>query len=560
MPWQTIKTTGVMPVRIHTQGATPTIAAIAMHGINHPINDPELVSYHRPELVKLLPQLEQAYDCWTLLNADGLGASKHKYLPKEPAEPMNAYRARLHRSTYTPIYRDSIRAYAGLLGRFQIMDAPPSMEESDANVDLQGSSMQSFLTRVDELVLRDGGSFIMVDIMPDAGSDNFFDQSTDGRHPYLMSIERSDVINWQVSYERGRETISRATVRQLRSVPAESGYGTMVEPIYYVLTPGKVETYKVVKTDASRWSNQKLDEIATTMPIIPLVWYGAGTTRFAQGDLPMDGLADLSIQHFQMRSDLNELLHKCAMPVPVRKGAPIGPDGKPAPLILGPNTAVDLSGDNGDFTFAEPSGKSLERHQQEIKHIEELMDRSSLNFLYGTNVKTATEASLRASQVSSSVSSLIRNKSAMFGVIIRLWAWYAGEQSSITNESGLAVNDSLVNKPLEASEIAQLVNLYNNGLMSRQTVLDELQRGGVIDPDLVVGDEIERIEEDREEKMDQMEEEGERKLEQDLHRAEEFQKTAPTEQGQGAENAPATGASSKSKPQKDLEQAAKLAQ
>jgi len=102
------------------------------------------------------------------------------------------------------------------------------------------------------------------------------------------------------------------------------------------------------------------------------------------------------------------------MPVPVRKGAPIGVDGKPAPLILGPNTAVDLPSEGGDFMFAEPSGKSLERHQSEIQHVEQLMDRSSLNFLYGANVKTATEASLRASQVASSVSALVRNKSAMF--------------------------------------------------------------------------------------------------------------------------------------------------
>ena len=51
---------------------------------------------------------------------------------------------------------------------------------------------------------------------------------------------------------------------------------------------------------------------------------------------------------------------------------------------------------------------------------------------------------------------------------MRLWAWYAGEQSSITSESGLAINDSLMSKPLEASEIAQLVNLYTNGLLSRR--------------------------------------------------------------------------------------------
>lgn len=529
------------------------------YGINHPINDPALVSYHRPELVKLLPQLEQAYDCWTLLNADGLGSAKGKYLHKEPAEPNGAYLARLGRSTYTPIYRDSIRSYAGLLSRFQIIDAPASMEANDDNVDLQGSSMQSFLTRVDEMTLRDGGSFVMVDMMPENSADNFFDQMNDGRHPYFISIKRCDVINWQVSYERGRETVERVTVRQLRSV-ADEGYGTKVEPIYYVLTPGKVETYRLVKTDASRWSNVKIDEVNTSLPIVPLVWYGASTTRFAQGDLPMDGLADLSIQHFQMRSDLSELLHKCAMPVPVRKGAPIGPDGKAAALVLGPNTAVDLPAEGGDFAFAEPSGKSLERHQSEIQHVEQLMDRSSLNFLYGANVKTATEASLRASQVASSVSALVRNKSAMFGILMRLWAWYAGEQSAITKESGLAINDSLMSKPLEASEMAQLVNLYSNGLMSRKTVLDELQRGGVLDPDLVVEDELERIEEDTAEKEAHDAELAEEKLGQDLKRAEEFQSIAPSEPGQSA---PATGQSSEKKgktEQDKTEQAAKVAQ
>ena len=531
------------------------------YGINHPINDPSLVSYHRPELVKLLPQLDQAYDCWTLLNADGLGASKEKYLHKEPAEPVPAYKARLDRSTYTPIYRDSIRSYAGLLSRFQIIDAPASMESNDENVDLQGSSMQSFLTRLDETALRDGGAFVMVDMMPENGSDNFFDQANDGRHPYLISFERCDVINWQVSYERGIETVDRVTVRQLRSMPDPEGqFGSRVEPVYYVLTPGKVEIYRLVKSDASRWSNQKIDEASTSLPIVPLVWYGATTTRFAQGDLPMDGLADLSIQHFQMRSDLSELLHKCAMPVPVRKGAPLGPDGKPAPLILGPNTAVDLSAEGGDFSFAEPTGKSLERHQQEILHIEALMDRSSLNFLYGANVKTATEASLRASQVTSSVSALIRNKTSMFTTVMRLWAWYAGEQSDITDESGLAVNDSLISKPIEASEMAQLVNLYSSGLMSRRTVLEELQRGGVLDPDLVVVDEIERIEEDQEEREEHEAELSEQKLDQDLDRAEKFQSIAPNEPGQSE---PATGQSSEKKGKSEQEktaQAAKVAQ
>lgn len=499
-------------------------------GINHPINDPTLVSYHRPELVRLLPQLEQAVDCWSLMNAEGLGSAKEKYLHREPAEPEAAYKARLDRATYAPIYRDAIKSYAGLLGRFQLIDAPSSLKAAESNVDLQGSSLQSFMTITDEMALRDGGTFVMVDMMPEVGANNFFDQLNDGRHPYFISVKRADVINWFVRYERGVETIERVTVRQLRAMPdPEGAFGSKIEPIYYVLTPGKVEMYRLVRTTGSsqRWENQKIDEIATSIPVVPIVWYGATSSRFAQGDMPMDGLADLSIQHFQMRSDLAELLHKCAMPVPVRKGAPIGPDGRPAPLVLGPNTAVDLAGEGSDFKFAEPTGMSLQRHQEEVKHVEELMDRSSLNFLYGANVKTATEASLRASQVASSVNTLVRNKVAAFGVLMRLWAWYAGEQDQITEESGLAINDSLINKPLGASEMAQLVNLYTQQLLSRRTVLDELQRGGVLDPDLLVEDEISRIEQDHQDKMEQQAQDAEAKLEQDLARAEEFQKAAP---------------------------------
>jgi hypothetical protein len=433
------------------------------------------------------------------LNGDGQGEAKVKYLPKEPAEPHAAYLSRLGRATYAPIYRDSIRSYAGLLSRFQLIDAPASMMAAQSDVDLQGSSMQSFMTLCDETALRDGGTFIMVDMMPEAGANNFFDQMNDGRKPYLINIQRTDVINWNVRYDMGREVLERVTIRQLRSIQdPENAFGSIVEPIYYVLTPGKVESYRLVKEATSRWANQKIDEINTTLPVIPVVWYGATTSRFAQGDLPLAGLADLSIQHFQMRSDLAELLHKCAMPVPVRKGAPIGPDGQPAPLVLGPNTAVDLSAEAGSgFSFAEPSGKSLERHQSEIEHVEMLMDRSSLNFLYGANIKTATEASLRASQVASSVAALVRNKSSMFSMLMKLWAWYAGEVDQITKESGIAINDSLINKPLGASEMAQLVNLHSSGLLSKQTVLDELQRGGVLDPDMVIEEEVARIEEDK---------------------------------------------------------------
>jgi hypothetical protein len=361
------------------------------------------------------------------------------------------------------------------------------------DVDLQGSSVQSFWSRCDEFAIRDGGVFVMVDMMPEAKDNtNFLDQQTDGRHPYLVMIERKDVINWSVEYKGGRERIHHATIRQIKQVPDGSGFGVKLEPVYYVLKPNLVEEYTLTK-DGNKWTQNLIQSYPTTLPVVPLVWYGASVSRFAQGDLPLNGLAELSIQHFQSRSDLTELLHKCAMPVPVRKGAPTGADGRAAPLVIGPNTAVDLPSEGGDFNFAEPSGRSLERHQAEITHIEQLMDRSGLNFLYGANIKTATEASLRASQIASQVSSLTRNKASSFGTVMRLWAAYAGELDSLKTESGIVINDSLINRPIDPSGVAQLVNLRNAGILSTETVLAELQRGGVLDPDLKIKEEVKRI-------------------------------------------------------------------
>jgi len=469
--------------------------------ISHPINDPSLVSYHRPELVRILPDLEIAYDCWAGLN--GLGAEditlKEKYLHKEPGEPSMAYKERLHRATYVPIFRDAIRGYAGLLGRFELIDVPPSMESSQDNVDLHGSSIQSFLGRCDEKVLRDGGVYIMVDMLPSDGSESFLDQQRDGRTPYVLQIDRADVINWQVEYIKGRQRVTQATVRQYKPVRIPNSFGSKIEPVYHVLEPGLVTTYTVEKTEKG-WRNKKVEQVRTSVQYVPLVWYGANNTNFAVSDLPMQGLASMTLQHFQMRSDLTELLHKCAMPVPVRKGAVAGSDGQMPPLVLGPNTAVDLDTD-GDFKFAEPTGQSLLQHQKEIEHIEALMDRSSLNFLYGSSIKTATEASLRASQVAAQVSGMIRTKVSAFNTIMRLWALFAGEQSSINPESGLAMNDSLINKPIDPSGMAQLVNLYREGLLSRQTILEELRRGGVLDPDVRIEAELERIKEDEAEKQ-----------------------------------------------------------
>lgn len=468
--------------------------------VDHPIDDPELVSYVRPELRDLLPELEKTHDSFTLLRDD---KTKAKYLHQEPGEPGEAYESRLHRSTYTPVFRDAIRAFAGLLGNYQLNEPPVSMEDSVENVDLMGSSLSKFLNELDQWVLRDGGAAVLVE-MPEEQQEltSALEEIEEARRPYLVAVRRTDIINWRTVMTGGREVVEQAVIRTVAEKESEEGkYGVELEPVYLVLTPGAWQRIRMTKDTASKWTMEIVAQGVTSLPVVPLAWYGATGSRFGLGTVPLVGLANLSIQHFQLRSDLAELIHKLSMPVPVRKGATLDEYGRPPAIVIGPNTAIDLPIE-GDFSFAEPTGGSLAQHQEEITHLEGLMDRSTLTFMYGEGGnRTATEAMLQGSQVQAQVATLIENKESMFDLVIRLWTAYTSEK--FAKAMGLEVSDNLIQRPLESAEIQSYLNLFADNAISHQTLLEELKRGHVLSQDLDVEEEMERVAEEKQAAMDE---------------------------------------------------------
>ncbi|MAH29411.1 MAG: hypothetical protein CL959_01850 [Euryarchaeota archaeon] len=464
-----------------------------------PSNNPKLVSYQRPELAGIAPLLQRAKDCWHLLPREGDNATRSvraKYLPQEVGEPTDAYQGRIGRSSYPSTYRDAIRSFSGLLSRFQISEAPPSLEASLNDVDMRGSSLRRFLSDVDQLVLRDGAAAVLVEMpLAEPGVTSKIEEIRSGRRPYLVLLERSQVINWRSHLDGGREVLDLVVIRLEEEVP-DGDYGSKSQEVFMVMVPGAYRKVTLRVTKAGTYQEEVLEEGTTSLNEIPMVWMGATTNAMGSSDVAMDALAQLSIEHMQLRSDLSELIHKCALPAGVRVGDSLLPDGSPKPLTIGPNSVLDLP-EGGDFRWAEISGGSLQRHQEEVLHVEKLMKEASLSFLWGDGGnRTATEAALASSQVSSQVRALIEGKLSAFRQLLYFWTQYSGEK--LHPESGISLSDSLLSKPMEANDVAQLTNLNVNGLISHQTTLEELQRGGVLDPDLNIEEELQRIQEEKE--------------------------------------------------------------
>jgi hypothetical protein len=285
----------------------------------------------------------------------------------------------------------------------------------------------------------------------------------------------------------------------LEFVEVEDGdYGTTIEPRFRVLEPGAWKLLEVVEQSGS-WeiveadAGQYLDSSGQPMSLIPVVWYSAEKDGFGRGGLPMRQLAEHSLEHFRTRSDLAEKTHKVAMPVPVRIGdTPAAPGQPPKPLVLGPNSVVDLP-EGGSFTFAEPSAASLAEQRAQVEHIEQLIQLHTLNFQFGgSNAKTATQVAMEGAETQAGIKRMAEAKGSVLQQLMAIWCLYTGED--LPEDAGIAMASTIYDKPLEAQEIAQLHTLAGGvELISQESAIEELQRGGVNRATTSVEEELKRI-------------------------------------------------------------------
>lgn len=459
--------------------------------ISDPQDDPKLPSYRHPTLRELEKDLKLAGDCWEDLRGDLI----RDYLPKEPAEPTDAYEARLGRTAYRPMFRQAVEGFAGVMTRYQLNNPPETWGNLADDIDLEGNSEKAFWAAADALALRDGGCLITID-MPPGQATNRAQELAEGRRPYLALHPRSHVINWRLTSVNGVEVPQFVVVIELEEV-ADGDYGVKIETRYRIHGAG---AWRLVTIDRSKNGEaivreiergEYLDSKRRPLPFPPVVWYGADMAGFGKGRLPLRQLALMSIEHLQKRSDLTEKTHKCAMPVPVRTGvAPDAPGSKAKPLVLGPNTVLDLP-PGGEFSWAEPAASSLAEQRTQIAELEAAMRDFTINFMQGTSAKTATQAGLEATQTQASIQNLARQKNSAMQRAMAIWSLFTGDR--LEQDAGITMSPTIYDRPLESADVAQLATMQSNSQMSLRSFLEEMIKGGRLTTVTSVDDELERI-------------------------------------------------------------------
>jgi hypothetical protein len=206
---------------------------------------------------------------------------------------------------------------------------------------------------------------------------------------------------------------------------------------------------------------------------LPLIWYASDGAAFGEGDLPHLGLAHQYLNHFRCQSDYQELLYRTALPVGVRTGmvGPLGSGSTSEPVVLGPNSVIDLP-DGASFQFVEIQARSLAEHRTWLESLDQGMRRDALipSGAQGAP-RTATEISLAATQAYALLQSQAIQKASMFSSLLQHWCAITGEPIPEQKGPALLVEISpLAPAPKPQPTVAEMLQLHERGIVSEQAL------------------------------------------------------------------------------------------
>jgi hypothetical protein len=476
-------------------------------------------------LRSLREQLQLCFDCWNLLDAPGGTSRRCVYLPPGAKEPDANYRNRVENARPSGFFRDALRTYAGMLSFLEYLALPPSLQRVISDVDGRGTDLGVFLFIADLLVLRDGGCLILV-LPPLRGwpsEGHRLDAIRRGdRHslPRLSLVPRGDLLDWHLPSPDSPP--HRLNWRQDRRAPGQPLYDSAI-PVHHLSPDGAeaprledwlyhqatlgddglaVETFAAVpngavasSSAASGYEAQRLGPplLLPRQHTMPVVWYAADGAAFGEGDLPHLGLANQYLTHYRLKSEYEDLLSRCALPVGVRSGlvdqygfqrSEDGEARAPEQLVLSTSTFMDLP-EGADFNWKEIRARSLAEHRAYLTLLDETMRRDALVPTQNRGAgRSETEISLTAGQAYALLQSLATQKTSVFENVLEHWCSLTGD--SLVRGAGLALTVTPLTPPLRPQPtVGEWLTLHERGVISTAELRHQLSLAaapGVVNP------------------------------------------------------------------------------
>lgn len=434
---------------------------------------------------------------WAKIDAlvGGTGAMRaagEKYLPKFPAENQKSYDYRLKTST---LFNGLGRTLENMAAKpfaeaVQHKDFDPVAEAWLDDIDQCGNNVTVFAHSVMTAGLKYGLTHILVENPVTMGEDGQplyktkADEDVAGVRPYLVHLTPSQILGWKTAKgANGAEMLTQ--LRIIEAVEEDDGdFGTKTIAQVRVLTIGAWATYRK-SVSGDDWVIDQ--QGAMSLPFIPLVTFYTRRTGFMTAEPPLRDLADLNIKHWQSSSDQDSILHTARVPILAISG--LNDDDK---IEIGAKAALMLPA-GAEAKYVEHTGAAIDAGRTSLEDLKDEMSSMGAELLMPSQVATtATQENIEDGDSKCQLSRMVQGlEDSLDNAIGIMHTWKKMEYRGNIDIFDDFSSDSVL--ATAAPFVIALVQIVNNGLLSKQDAFAEMQRYGIVNPDLVWEDVQARI-------------------------------------------------------------------
>ena len=399
--------------------------------------------------------------------------SEHrKYLPQLEREVDDSYDRRLARSTVVPYLQRIEKMLSGMLVRkpVRLDDVSDLVREQLFDVDLEGNDLNIWLYQTARTVISFGHCGVLVDA-PKEGEKT---------RPYWVTYKPSDILGWRTEIIDGARVLTQ--VRLLEKVVEPDGaYGEKNITQVRVLERGR---YEIHRKDDKKGEYKLFEEGEMSLKDkIPFAVAYSNRVGFYESRSPLYDIAELNLKHYQIQSDLDNILHISSVPLLAVFGYPNADE-----ITIGPSEALSLPPESR-MEYISPSGDSYDSQFKRLDDIKEQINTLSLAAVLGQKLvgETAEAKRIDRSQNDSTMMVVAQQMQDLIDNCLKFHSEYLNEP----NAGSSFVNRDFVSTRLEPQEIQSLLALFTSGTISQETLLNQLSAGEILGDDFDVEDEIE---------------------------------------------------------------------
>ena len=374
------------------------------------------------------------------------------------------------------------------------VELPTQMEAFVEDVTLSGCSLEELANQLMEEMLQVGRHFILADHNQSAEERGVTVAIAEARNlrPKLVPYRAEQVINWRYGMVNKRWILTLVVLEEQYDNEINE-FEVTRETRYRVLrmVNGQYQQEVWERSGEEFAATERHTPTLRNRPFDYIPGFMFGPCNDDEIEMPpLWDLIEANHAHYKTSADYEHGTHFTGLPTYFGSGFKL-PEGESFPV--GSTEVYVRSEPDANVEIIEFTGKGLETLEKNLERKEQHMASLGARLLQESprQVETAQAVNTKQSGENSVLASLAKSASKGLTWLLEI----ARDWQGVSGEISIELNTDYIPDSVDAQTITALIAACQKGLMTRETFVYNMQRGGYLPEETTIEEEVEEAEE-----------------------------------------------------------------